>query len=160
LPRYTNGVGVQCMAVSVAARVGGQTFRITYTNQDGTAGRVSRIVQQNTSTVVGNIVTTDGAVALAAGPFIPLQSGDSGIRSIESVQMISGTDVGLFTLVLVKPLLQTQIVGIDAQVEVESLIEKGSVPRIFDDAYLNFICLPQGSLAATTINGYIKTIWN
>jgi hypothetical protein len=159
LPRYTDGAGVQIMAVSVAGRTGGQTFQVTYTNQSGTAGRVTSVVKQNTGAVTGTIVTTDGAVVDASSPFLPLQGTDTGVRSIESVQMISGADVGLFTLVLVKPLLQTQIRGIDAAVEADPLLMKKTLPEIKDDAFLGMICLPQGSLAATAIHGYITTTW-
>jgi hypothetical protein len=161
LPRWTDGVGVQIMAVSVAGRTGGQRFRCTYTNSDGVAGRVTTDVIQNTAAANGHIVSTDGADARAAGPFLPLQAGDTGVRSIESVQMISGTDVGLFALVLVKPLLTTQIRGIDAVVESTPLIDQGvTLPVIADDAYLNLLCLPQGSLAATAIHGDITTVWS
>jgi len=159
LPRYTNGKGVQVMAVSVAGRTGGQSFFITYTNSDGVAGRISPTVIQNTAAANGNIVTSDRATAGAAGPFIPLQDGDSGVRSIESVTML-GADVGLFTLVLVKPLAQVQIRGIDAPVENDHFLTKASMPIIYDNAYLNFICLPQGSLAATTLLGIIETAWD
>lgn len=159
LPRYTDGAGVQIMAISVAGRTGGQTFRCTYTNQSGVAGRVTETVIQNTATAIGTIVTSATATNGAAGPFIPLQFGDTGVRSIESVQMISGTDVGLFTLVLVKPLMQTQIRGIDAPVETDPLLMKNNSPIIMDDAYLNFICLPNGSLSAVSIHGDIQTVW-
>ena len=159
LPRYTDGAGVQVMAITVAGRTGGQTFRFTYTNQDGVSGRVSQTVGQNTSSAIGTIVTSATASNGFAGPFVPLQFGDTGVRSIESVQMVSGTDVGLFTLVLVKPLLQTQIRGIDAPVETDPFLVKNISPIIMDDAYLNFICLPQSSLSAVSIHGDISTVW-
>ncbi len=81
LPRYTDGAGVQVMAVSVAGRTGGQTFRFTYTNSAGVSGRVSQTVIQNTAAANGNIVTSQNANNSARGPFIPLQAGDTGVRS-------------------------------------------------------------------------------
>lgn len=160
LPRYASGEGVQVMAVSVAGRAGGQQFTINYTNQDGTAGRVSLPVIENTAAANGNIVSSATATNGAAGPFIPLQQGDSGVRSIESVTML-GADVGLFALVLVKPLATTQIRGIDAPVEVDYLLNGGmNAPVIEDEAYLNYLCLPQGTLAATAIHGMLRTAWN
>jgi hypothetical protein len=158
LSRYTDGKGVQVMAISVAGRTGGQTFRFTYTNSDGVAGRVSQTVIQNTATAIGTIVTSAiTPVAQSAGPFIGLQAGDSGVRTIDSVQMISGTDVGLFTLVLVKPLITTQILEQTAPVEESLLVEKGSMPEIKDDAYLNWICMPNGSLSGVSFFGTIQT---
>ena len=118
LPRYPTGAGVQMMAVSVAGRTGGQSFNVTYTNQDGVAGRVTPNVIQNLVSVNGSIVTSDRANANARGPFIPLQAGDTGVRSVEEVTML-GADVGLFALVLVKPLADLQIRGVDAPVEVD-----------------------------------------
>lgn len=160
MTRYTDGAGVQIMAVSVAGRTGGQTFNVSYTNQDGVSGRTTTTVIQNTGAVNGTIITSDGALASSAGPFLPLQEGDTGVRSIDTVRMVSGTDVGLFTLVLVKPLLQTQIRGIDAPVETDPFLHKGfTLPVIKDDAFLGLICLPLGSLAATQINGYLKCVW-
>jgi hypothetical protein len=158
LPRYTTGAGVQMMAVSVAGRTGGQSFYVTYTNSDGVADRVSQTVIQNSVSLNGSIVTSDRAAAGAAGPFIPLQEGDTGVRSIQSVTMLGG-DVGLFTIVLVKPLAQLQIRGIDAPVEVDYFRDFSQCPVIKDDAYLNFICCPAGSLSAVPIHGDIKVVW-
>lgn len=160
LTRWTSGEGVKVMAVSVAGRTGGQTFRFTYTNSAGVSGRVSQTVIQNTATANGNIVSSQNANVDARGPFVPLQAGDTGVRSIQSVQMISGPDVGLFSLVLVKPLAQMSIRGIDAPVEVNYFTDFGQLPVIADDAYLNFIALPQGSLAATAIHGDLTTVWS
>jgi hypothetical protein len=160
LTRYTSGEGVQVMAVSVAGRTGGQTFRFTYTNSQGVSGRISQTVIQNTAAANGSIVTSQNANNLARGPFVPLQTGDTGVRSIESVQMISGPDVGLFSLVLVKPLAQMSIRGIDAPVEVNYFTDFGQLPIIVDDAYLNLLCCPNGTLAATALHGDITVVWN
>lgn len=159
LPRYTDGEGVQILAVSVAGRTGGQQFNVSYTNSDGVAGRTSQTVTQNAATAIGTIQSGATSAALSATPFVGLQSGDSGVRSIESVTML-GADVGLFTLILVKPLAQTTIKEITAPYEKDFLIHAGAIPQIEDDAFLNFVCLPQGSLAATGLIGDIKVIWS
>ena len=159
LPRHTTGEGVQIMAVSVAGRTGGQTFQVSYTNSAGVAGRTSQTVAQNSVSVNGSIVSSDRANVNARGPFIPLQAGDTGVRSIESVTM-NGADVGLFTLVLVKPVAQLSLRGIDAPVEVDYLLDFSQAPVIADDAYLNLICCPSGSLAATALHGDITVAWN
>ena len=70
-----------------------------------------------------------------------------------------GIDVGLFTLVLVKPLAQMSIRGIDAPVEVDYLKDFSNCPRVEDDAYLNFIVHPGGTLANAPIHGYAKFVW-
>lgn len=159
LPRYVDGEGVQIIAVSVAGRTGTQDFTVSYTNSEGVSGRTTRVTTQNASSAIGTLQSGANASANSSYPFLGLQSGDTGVRSIESVTML-GADVGLFTLILVKPIAQTTIKEISAFYEKDYLIYASSLPKIEDDAYLNFICLPQGSLAATVLVGDIKVIWN
>lgn len=161
LPRYTDGVGVQMMAITTGARTGGQTFTVTYTNSDGVSGRVTPPMQQNTSSILGTITTSSlTATNLGTGgPFITLQDGDKGVRSIESVQM-NGIDTGFFTIVLVKPLAETQLRTVNAPVEIDHLIQHSQLPRIYDDAFLGYLCLPNGTMVGATFMGTLKTVWN
>lgn len=160
LTRYTDGKGVQVMAVLTNAGVGGQSFFFTYTNSAGVSGRVSQTVRMNTATAIGSIVTSNVSTASVSGnPFIGLQDGDSGVQSIQSVTML-GADVGLFALVLVKPLLWTAINETTAPYEKDALLIGGDIPRIYDDAFLGFLALPRGTLAATALVGDIKVIWD
>ena len=160
LPRYTDGKGVQVIAVTVAGRTGGQSFYFTYTNSDGVSGRTSQIVQQNAISAIGTITTSSLSTNLQSGnPFIGLQAGDSGVRSIESVTML-GLDVGLFSLILVKPLAQTQIREVTAPVEKDYLIEASDIPEVKDDAYLNWLTCPQGSLSGVTLFGDLQVVYN
>lgn len=160
LPRYTDGAGVQVMAVltNPPSAPSGLTFTVSYTNSSGVSGRTATGAF-GAGTVAGSIATSDRAVAGTTGPFIRLQTGDTGVRSIESFAMVSGTDVGLITLVLVKPLAQWSIRGIDAVVELEYLTMTGTMPRIVDGAYLGAICCPIGSLSSVAIHGLIQTTW-
>jgi hypothetical protein len=161
LPRYADGDGVQVMAVMVGAQVtGGATFQMNYTNQSGESGRLSQIATCNTATATGSIISADRAGAGKGGPFIPLQEGDTGVRSIEGFQMVSGTDVGLITLVLVRPLCDLPLYELTAPSEVDFLLDSPSLPVIQDGAYLNFIVHPNGSLAATAIHGILETVWS
>lgn len=158
LPRYTDGKGVQMMAVSLASRTGGATVTVSYTNSDGVAGRTATFVQ-GTSAAIGAILGGTSTTTSTESPFIGLQSGDSGVRSVESVTM--GTaDVGFFAIVLVKPLTQICIRGLDAPVEKDCLLDNAELPIVQDDAYLNYICQPQGTLATTTLRGELKVLWN
>ena len=162
LSRYTDGKGVQIMPVIVAPGAGGAgvSFQCSYTNSDGVAGRTTSSVNLTTQTVNGTLATSAPATNGATGPFLPLQAGDSGVRSIESVTFTGATDVGLITLVLVKPIAQMSIRGIDAPVEVDYFIDcGGGLPVVVDDAYLNFIVHPGGTLASAPIHGTIETTW-
>lgn len=158
LPRNTSGAGNQIMAVSTAPRTGGQSFFVTYTNQDGVANRTSKVCVQNAITALGSVVTSERATLNQVGPFVPLQDGDTGVRSIESLTML-GTDVGLMSLVIVKPLLTFSQYEQSAPVEIDCLTDMSLMPLIEDDAYLNMIVCPTGSLAATQLHGFIETVW-
>jgi len=158
LPRYTDGKGVQIMAITTNAGTGGQQFFVNYTNSDGVSGRISQTVTQNTATAIGTVMGSATATANASNPFIGLQTGDSGVRSIESVTML-GVDTGLFALVLVKPLAQTCFREITVPYEKDFLIPTTDLIKIEDNAFLNFLCLPLGTLAATTLRGDLKVIW-
>lgn len=161
LSRYTDGEGIRVMAVVTFAHTGGATsgIQFTYTNSNGVAGRVSQPVNLNTQNVLGTILTSGPATAGCFAPFIPLQSGDSGLRSIQDVTITGTGDVGLFALVLVKPLASFMIRGIDAPTEVELLKDRPVLPRVYDDAYLNFICCCAGSISGAQIMGDATFVW-
>jgi hypothetical protein len=162
LPRHADGRGVQLMPVTVAGHTGGQPFTVSYTNQDGVSGRTTQSVTMSTQFVNGTILHSQqsGAAYENNGPFLPLQRGDSGVRSVESVTIGGVGDVGLFALVMVKPLASIALRGIDAPTEIDYLTDMASIPEIEDDAYLNFISLPNGTLANAPIIGLLETTWN
>jgi len=159
LPRYTDGEGVMVMAVTISSRTGGQQFYFTYTNSDGVSGRVSQTVTQNTAAAPGSVTTSATATNGSSGPFIGLQAGDRGVRSIESVQML-GADTGFFALVLVKPLVFTQIWEQGAVYDKDLLLMDVDLPEVKDDAYLSLVACPNGSLSGVTIKGNLKVVWN
>lgn len=159
LTRYTDGSGVQVMVVEVASQIGGADFYITYTNSNGETGRISQTMRCNTQVVNGTLINTAPATLGCAGsPFVPLQQGDSGVRSVQSVTFLTG-DVGLITLVLVKRLANLAVHDITAPAERDFFREGMSPPAIVDDAYLNLIAYPSGTLASAQITGLIETVW-
>jgi hypothetical protein len=158
--RYTDGKGLQLMPIVVAGQTGGQTVRVTYTNEKGESGRVTQPRIMTTQAVNGTVLTSLAAGTDYGGPFLPLQSPDMGVRSVQSVQIGGSGDVGLFSLVLVKPLATLDVRGIDAPTEIDFFTDcGGSLPEIQDDAYLNFICLPVGTLSGAPIIGMIEMTW-
>jgi len=162
LTRYTDGTGVRIMAVLVAPHgLTGDTFAVTYTNSDGVAGRVTPLHTMNTViSVNGTLLTTQQTGEGRNGPFMTLQAGDTGVRSIESVQCTSGTDVGLFTLVLVAPIAEWMIREITAPTEKDFVMDAAiKLPVVEDDAYLNFIACPNGSLTGVPMLGDLTFLW-
>ena len=117
------------------------------------------VLMTNGSSVNGTILTTQRSGG-AIGYFLPLQQGDTGVRSVESVQCVLGTDVGLFTMVLVKPLCDISLREITAPMEIDFYLDRGaSMPVIEDDAYLGFITMPNSSLSAAALNGLATFTW-
>lgn len=163
LTRYVDGSGVQMMAVIVAPHSAlGDTFSVTYTNQAGVAGRVTPLHgMQNSTAANGLLLTTQSGGVGRFGPFMALQAGDSGVRSIQSAQCSAGTDIGLFTLVLVRPLAEITVREITAPAEVDFFLDHGGkLPAIVDDAYLNLITCPTANMSGNSLNGDALFVWN
>lgn len=165
LPRYTAG-RVIAVAQSAASTTG--TFTFTYTNQAGVSGRVSQVHKTFAVAGGGQVVSANGAGA-SYNPFLLLDSGDTGVRSIESVTF-TGAGGGLMALVIVKPLFNGYVtqecrtttgVAYGAADEFLSLIHSAGAPEIKDGAVLNFFAEgTQGSLASSQLVGVIETLWN
>lgn len=162
LTRYTDGENVQVMAVLVAPHgLAGDTFLMSYTNSDGTAGRITPLHTMSTAIAVNGTLLTTQQTGAGRSAFMTLQAGDTGVRSIQSVTCTGGTDVGLFTLVLVKPLMDWTIRGIDAPTEVDPFLTQGGrMPVVVDNAYLNFISCPNGSLTGVPLFGDASFVWD
>ena len=162
LTRYADGKGVMLMPVVVAGHTGGQTFTVKYTNQDGVSGRVTQVARMTTQTVNGTLLNSQASGAAYAnnGPFLTLQGTDTGVRLVESVTIGGIGDVGLFALVMVKPLATFSWFGNNSATEVDYLVDMAAMPEIMDDAYLNFITLPNATLAGSQFHGIIETTWS
>ena len=110
--------------------------------------------------VNGTILTTQQTGVGRFGPFLTLQDGDTGVRSIEAVQCTAGTDVGLFTLVLVKPLTELTVREITAPVEKDFFLDAGArMPEVEDNAFVEFISCPNGSLTGVPLFGDATFVW-
>ena len=170
LPRYaTTGGQVVAVGQSAASTIGQFTFN--YTNQDGTAGRVS---QNNYTFAVaggGQVVAASGAGA-SYNPFCYLQAGDTAVRSIESVTFTAAGG-GLMALVIVKPLIKTvvsqecrrtttgNLESYGACTELASIIHQAGAPRIQDGAVIGmFASGYAGSLASSILAGTLEVVWN
>lgn len=161
LSRYTNGEGVRIMAVIVAPGSGAANvyFQVKYTNSQGVSGRMTTPVALSSQTIVGTIATTNSSNSTNGAHFLPLQDGDTGVTLLESVTFTGTTDVGLITLVLVKPICSLSLVSDSAPNEVDYLVDFSTMPEIKNDAYLNLMMFPGGSITGTRLQGSIETIW-
>jgi hypothetical protein len=160
LPRYTSG---RVIAVGQSASSAIGTFTFNYTNQDGVSGRVSPIASTYVIAGGGQLVSADNA-GVSFNPYLSLQAGDSGVRSIESVTF-TAPGGGLMALVIVKPLLNGYVTqesrgALGAADEFMSVIHSAGAPQIKDGAVLNFIAQGNGgSLASSQLVGTLETVW-
>lgn len=162
LPRYTSGDGVQMLPVLIFPQSAlADTFTVTYTNSAGVAGQVTPLITFNDMTYLGGAVTSATTTAIPGrlGAFLPLQGADTGVQSIQSVQMTNGTDVGLFAIVLVRPLVDTMLREATAPVEECFLRDRSLLVQFYDGAYLGLLCQPSSNIATTQFFGLITTAW-
>jgi len=168
IPRYESGY-VMAIAQAASSAIGQFTF--TYTNQDGVSGRVSpniftQIVAGGGQSLLANI--SGGGF----NPFLPLQAGDSGVSSIESVTC-TVTGGGLMALVIVKPILNFflasecrrttsgNLESYGAASSFDSVIHRAGASEIKDGAILGLISKAHaGSLASSILVGTLETIWS
>lgn len=161
LPRYTASEGVQMMMIEQNPYVGNITCQVGYTNQNNVSGRLTPIFRLNTSTPSGTIATSSPALSGATGMFLPLQSGDYGVKQVDTIEFLTG-DVGTVCILLCKPIFSVPMYEVGTICDYDLWNNFGFLPRIKDDAYLNLVMQPSAAVtgaAANTIHGNITTIW-
>lgn len=157
LPRNADGANLSVFFVAQGSYVGGGSFSISYTNQDGISGRTSPTVTINSGNRSGSLMSS--GTAGGPGPFIPLQSGDTGIRSVESITM-SVADSGIGALVICKAICSTSIREIGTPTEKDFVKDGMSLPKVTDGAVLGLVGISQGNIAvANTINFIFEFVW-
>ena len=157
LPRFQDGNGLRVMCICQGVGTGYTTLTMNYINQDGDLKSASTLLEPSASTV-GSFV--NGFNASNGVMWFNLQRGDYGIRSIVSVQ--ASTSVGaICALVIVKPICSIGLAEISTPCEVDYLIDRGSLPKVHNDAYLNFIAFNPSSSSTTSPSyyGFINFIW-
>jgi len=155
LPRYADGAGVQAfLTPSTVMGAATPNLSIGYTNSAGAASRVTPATLPigNTAAAVTSIVYS-GTGAGKFGPFMPLQAGDAGIRSVQSVTLSASYVSGVLNLVLAKPLLTLPITTLGVTAERDLVNQLASMPRVYDGACLAWIMLAG---AATPVNSQIS----
>lgn len=157
LPRYTDGTGVRAMLVMQTPGSGASTnATIKYVNQANVSKTVSAGIL--TSSVIGVLASATNNTATGLAPFFPLANGDSGIRSIESIQFDAGVG-GFATLVLVKPLFTLSSNEVSSTIEKNFIRQQANLPRIYEGAFLNFIYNAAVTAGMNPIAGQVQFIW-
>lgn len=155
LPRFEDGAGLRVMAVCQGTGGAVTNLTMTYINQDGI--KQSATTQLEATQGAGAIITTGQSTTSSV--WMRLAQGDSGIRKIISVTNSVSTGA-ICALVIVKPICNITLAEKNTFGEVDYIIEKGYLPKVHDDAYLNLIAFNSHTANITpVIHGYIQFIW-
>lgn len=158
IPRWTAAQGTRLMVVEQNPYVGSAQFRVTYEDQRGLQFTTPTLVC-NTQVSAGTVATSASALNGRSGLFLPMADGCAGVARPVNIEFLT-PDVGLVALVLAKPIAAFQINEITAPHYYELPRDFGVLPEIKDDAYLNLAALPVGTLAGTTLQGDLISIWS
>ena len=110
--RYTNGVGVRAsLVITATSGATAHNLSMSYTDQDGNTGNTLPVTVSCTASAITPHITHSGTAANNYGPFLPLSNGDTGIRSVQSVQLSAASGAGTAALVLYKPIMTIPLVA-------------------------------------------------
>ena len=145
LPRYTSGTGVMAYNVVAPATTGSTAHNclMTYTNQANVGSRELPQTVASTVSAVNSHIYHSGTAANNIGPFLPLQAGDTGIRSVQTWQQsaANGTASTFTNLVLAKPIMELQLTTQFLLSERDMLNQFPSLPLIQEAAATSNACL-------------------
>jgi hypothetical protein len=143
--RLPAGAGAMLMVeVTTTLQSTVNVFNFGYTNQAGVSGRTTPNITCISAAGQGRMVN--------AFLFQYLQDGDRGIRSLDSVTLVSGTGTtGVIVASLVRPLLYLGANQLTLPAARETVFDTRRLPRIYDDSCIS---------AATILAGAVTTrVW-
>lgn len=167
--RYADGAGLRAYVV-LTVQSGNSTatpiMTMTYYNQAGaekTMGATVNFTVGGTNIPQVGKILHSGVAANNYGFFLPLAAGDSGIRGVKTFTLTTAYATATTltaALVLVKPICTLPIVAASVAAERNLMTQLPSLPRIYDNACLNFLQFAGGATALNSpIQGYIDVAW-
>lgn len=159
--RATNGEGLRLYWVQTAvAGATAQNITCSYTDQAGNTGNVLPVTVAMTASAIVGHISHAGVAANNYGPFLPLASGDYGVRNVASVTF-SAANTGTGALVLAKPIMEIPLGVASLYHNKDMLSQIPSLPVIPDGACLGFILVAGAAVAAsTTFFGHTEFVWD
>jgi hypothetical protein len=118
------------------------TWTFGYTNNAGVSSRVTPTITGVASRAADKNIT-------AGGPWQPLQAGDTGIRTLDTITHASGAGTGQFAAKLIRILANIPIGTIGIVVARDFVVELPNMERIYDNSCLGFLWLPTGTQTPT-----------
>lgn len=166
LTRYTNGEGLRSYVVTTA------TTGATAHNLDNGAGTGTEYVDQaNVASVhPGTISFTASAIVphighsgVAAnnfGPFLPLASGDYGVRRYNFFKLSAASLAGTAALCIARPLCNIPLTTLNVLAERDLMNQLPSLPRVVDGACIVPLLYAGAAVAAATnFYGAFEAFW-
>ncbi len=151
--RMGNGDGVKILAIITGALgAANTTVTFSYTNQAGTAGRTGTIMASANSLPAGALLTA-GVAGQLGGPYASLQAGDTGVRSIESYTVASGT-TGTVAFVLAREIAEAPLIAANVPAIMDFAFNTPGWPQIEDAACLGLVANVGGALTTSQALNY------
>lgn len=129
---FSVALGVE---VSAAVGAGTPTLTASYTNQAGTSGRTGT-----------NIIPTVASSAAGTFYMLGLQSGDNGVRSVQSLTLSATWTSGTINLVAYRVIAALELPGAFIPNAIDALT--GGMPQLHNGSVLQFIFLPSTTTAS------------
>lgn len=160
-PRYADGVGVRALLVCTQPMgLGSPTVQLRYTNENGVSNRLTPPFPLPTvvaSSLIGKVPYTSNT---GVGPFFPLQEGDKGIKSVETINFNASMTSGALSLIICKPITSSFAGNGANYVSQDFLFNKISLPRLYDGNNLQMLTMfSQGLTSNYLLNGIVQTVW-
>jgi hypothetical protein len=139
-------------------------MRLKYTNPTPATDRYTPASPSlpviNATAPIGQIMHTGTGVG-KYGPFVPLQAGDNGILSVQTIDFSATMTSGAVALVLCKPIgLPLPITTLGVAAERDYFNQLPSMPRIYDGACLSWLMYAGAATPVNTpYNPTIQTVW-
>lgn len=159
--RYADGAGCRlALAIRTSSGATAHNVAISYTNSASVAGKTMPVTVACTASAITPHITHSGTAANNYGPFLPMASGDVGVKSVQTVTLSAASLGGTGVLMLVKPLAQIPLSIASLMTEKDFWNQLPSAPQIKDGACLGFLLGTGAAVAAsTTFAGSLETVW-
>lgn len=125
VPGGTDYKGLEIWIEAVTAFTGNLSVAVTYTNQDGVAGRTTGTIATGAALIIGRMLQ------------LPLQAGDTGVQKIESVVGTVAT-VGTFNVRVMRKVTPDIRIGVANESKILDFLATGA-PQVWETSALFFV---------------------
>lgn len=146
-PDYIGGNECWLEVTTATTTTPPQVNLLTYTDQSGGTGNVGTTIIFPAAATVANTLI---------GP-MPLALGDSGVRSVETVNVSVAAAAGVVQVVILRPLAYIPLIA-NMPNDMNTVLQMLSMPRLFDGHTLA-LALLMPATTATTIWGEILAVY-